>query len=209
MQFLIWAYCWLRAVGTGVWCLKFVSFQYIRWRGAQSIRENSWREESCLKLDHVKVLTPGTSWYFLPAVNASPLRCPSSGKLLEQKCMASERRLLAKENWMWWCSEKADTRSKYRVLVLGCLRWDLHGPGCVPLTLSSGQDSIWYGLQSWALCIPFEGSMLMYDRVFYSGKVMGELRIQLYRLSTISAIIIIGYELFPCSSSTGCLGVLQ
>lgn len=151
----------------------------------------SWilRQEHCLNdvvLSLYAVLTPGTSWYFLPAVNASPLRCPSSGKLLEQKCMASERRLLAKENWMWWCSEKADTRSKYRVLVLGCLRWGLHGPCCVPLKLSSGWDSIWYGLQSWALCIPFEGSMLMYDRVFYSGKVMGELRIQLYRLSTMS-----------------------
>lgn len=68
---------------------------------------------------------------------------------------------------MWWCPEKADTRRKYRVLVLGCLRWNLHGPGCVPLTLSSGQDSIWYGLQSWALCIPFEGSMLMYDSVLF------------------------------------------
>lgn len=91
---------------------------------------------------------------------------------------------------MWWCPEKADTRRKYRVLVLGCLRWGLHGPGCVPLTLSSGQDSIWYGLQSWALCIPFEGSMLMYDIVFYSGKVMGELRIQLYRLSTMCTITV-------------------
>lgn len=87
---------------------------------------------------------------------------------------------------MWWRPEKADTGRKCRVLVLGCLRWGLHGPGCVPLALSSGQDSIWYGLQSWALCTFFEGCILMYDIVFYSGKVMGELRIQLYRLSRMS-----------------------
>lgn len=68
---------------------------------------------------------------------------------------------------MWWCPEKADTRRKYRVLVLGCLRWGLHGPGCVPLTLSSGQDSIWYGLQSWALCIPFEGSVNVWHSVLF------------------------------------------
>ncbi|GAB1301430.1 Tubulin-specific chaperone E [Apodemus speciosus] len=38
--------------------------------------------------------------------------------------------------------EKTETRRKCTILVLGCLRWGLRGPGC-PVNLSSDQDSIW------------------------------------------------------------------
>lgn len=39
-------------------------------------------------------------------------------------------------------------------------------------------------------CVYLLKALLMYDIVFYSGKVMGELRIQLYRLSTMCTITV-------------------
>lgn len=102
--------------------------------------------------------------------------------------------------------QKKQTQEESAEHLVGCLRWGLHGLPVsllhclVDRTTSGVACRVEPGLRFWRLYVNVWRGVL-----FWEGYGWAEL----YRLSRMSAITIVGYELFPYSSSSGCLGVLQ